>query len=344
MKQPFFYILCTIFLFCSCDDIVEKDTPENVFEVFWRTLDENYVYFEEKGIDWDSIYNVYAPQAQAARNDDDLKRIFGEIIPLFKDKHLSIRNNTTTYIRYINCEQDTLGTESHGYWEYGFSTVKIFPYSIEVDSIQRMAYVEVRTFNYSKNSKIPDLSIHHEKLLDSLECSNGLIIDLRNNNGGLLPYVYNFVSSFYTGKNILVYNQDKDGKWRNDFGSKIPVSVEGKGYVPDSVPIVILTSIYTYSAANFAVYMLKDIRQCTVIGEATGGGGGSRKDVILPNGWTLSFSCNKTFSPSGKNMEYRLEPDIYVKNYQTLYDKKGHQIREDTIAVKAIEFLEKQIR
>jgi len=347
MKTSLIHIFIFL-IFCSCSDIIEKNTPENIFEVFWRTLDENYVYFEEKGIDWDSIYKVYSVQAKNAVNDDDLIKIFSEIIPLFKDKHLNISKNRKL-IRYINCEQDTTGTTSYGAdygvdYEYAFKNryFKDNPLRYSEDSIKHIAYVAISTFDYSHFVNYDFIDPNLDKALNSLNCSNGLIIDLRNNCGGKYPTVTSFVSAFFTGKKVLSYHQNKTGKGHNDFSNKIPTTTQGKGYVADSVPIVILTSTYTYSAANLAVYMLKDLRPCTIIGEATsgGGGGGGRKDVILPNGWDLSFPCHKTFSPSGKNMEYRFEPDIYVKHYARLDDDKGHMIRKDTVLIKAIEFLD----
>ncbi|MDR0812285.1 MAG: hypothetical protein LBN23_08485, partial [Paludibacter sp.] len=269
----------------------------------------------------------------------DLKRIFGEIIPLFKDKHLSIYANGHNggFIRYTNCEQDVSGVRPPFYARYDLLDS---PYYLESDYRRRFGYIYVSTFSYgileTLESKYHNIR-NPERQLDTLECTNGLIIDLRDNTGGSLLSLYNFVASFYFEKKTLLFQQDKTGYGHNDFSTKTPVIIEGKGYVDDGVPIVILTSIYTYSAANYAVYMLKDIRKCTVIGEATSGGGGGRLDVILPNGWKLSYPCNKTFSASGKNMEYPFEPDIYVKNYPAVVYGEG---LEDTIFMKALESLE----
>ena len=55
----------------SCrEDIVLKNTPENVFLAFWNTMNERYVYFKEKKIDWDSIYTIYYPKAVAAKDEN----------------------------------------------------------------------------------------------------------------------------------------------------------------------------------------------------------------------------------------------------------------------------------
>ena len=322
-KQLIYLFLAFAFLFSSCDDIIEKNTPENVFEVFWRTMDENYVYFEEKGVNWDSIYSVYAPQAKVAKTDDDLIMIFKEIIPLFKDWHLYIGIDEMTNIsvfyppRFYDFKED--GFEL----SYQKANIQCFE-----NKAKHIAYVKVSNFTYKSNKE----NRNPEKLLESLDCSNGLIIDLRSNIGGSSNYMNDFVSAFYTGKKTLTYNQSRSGKGHRDFEDKIPETKQGKGYISDSVPVVILTRGSTYSAANFVVYILKDIRPCIVMGEPTGGGGGSRCDVILPNGWILGFPYIKSFSSSGKNIEYGFEPDIYLED--------NRDIHENFVCIKALEYLD----
>ena len=348
MKKRFIYLfLAFVFIFSSCDDIIEKNTPENVFEVFWRTMDENYVFFEEKGIDWDSIYSVYAPQAQEAANDEDLKRIFSEIIPLFKDKHLSIMNTEKYGIRYINTEMDTIFHVFFG-WEEdcGFKRKSFdvhIPYICSENTNKHIALVKINSFvdfNYYSDIAMEKNPV---KVLDLLDFEKGLIIDLRNNSGGVRPNLYNLISAFYAGNKILSYEQYKIGKNHDQFSDKKPEIVSGQNLVPEYIPIIVLTSAMTYSAGNYAVYLLKDIRNCTIIGEATSGGGGGRKDVVLPNGWILSFPCNKAFSPNNRNMEYEHEPDVFVKSYYNMLvkDSTGNIIYRDTTLLTAIAELDK---
>ena len=347
MKNQFIYsFLAFAFIFSSCGDIIEKNTPENVFEVFWRTMDENYVFFEEKGINWDSIYSVYAPQVQVAKNDNDLITIFEEIIPLFKDKHISIIS-TEHRIQYINTEMDTISNVFFG-WEgdCGFKRKEFnghIPFICSENITKQIALVKINSFIDFKYYTDDVIEENPVKVFGLLDCENGLIIDLRNNSGGRKAKLYNFISAFYADNKTLLYAQHKTGKNHDSFSNKNPEIVKGQGFVPEHIPIVVLTSAITYSAGNYAVYMLKDIRNCIVIGEATSGGGGGRKDVILPNGWILSFPCNRAFSPNDRNMEYEHEPDIFVKSYYNMQEKDstGNIIFRDTTLLTAIKELDK---
>ena len=307
MKKSLIYLFfLPVFFFASCDDIIIENTPANVFEVFWRTMDENYVFFEEKGIDWDSIHRIYAPKARMVKNDYELSHIFHDILPLFQDGHLSITRTCGTTIRgftpsaAVNCV-DTLIAN-------GFEIIHSeHPFLFLAHKEKRVVYFRLNTFR-------DNISTHRlERLLNNLDFANGLIIDLSNNLGGYLHNVYSFASAFFTDRKKVLYAQRKTGRGRNDFSDKMPKYLQGRGYVSYDVPLVILTSPGTFSAGNIAVYMLADLRDITTIGAPTSGGGGSPHTVALPNGWMLSFPYVKVFSPSGRNMEFRFEPEIYVE-------------------------------
>jgi len=75
---------------------------------------------------------------------------------------------------------------------------------------------------------------------------------------------------------------------------------------------MLLTSHATYSAGNFFAFAMHDLPNVIVLGDTTGGGGGTVADVMLPNGWRLRYPTNKCYSATGANMEFGLPPDIFV--------------------------------
>jgi len=312
MKKLFLY-LSAFFFFYSCDNIIEENIPANVFDVFWRTMDENYIFFKEKGVDWDSIYNVYAPKARAIRNDKELFDVFGSILPLFQDGHLIIENETNLIFSFSREYRIPISHDVDKLIATGFEIKHSEGTLLVLENREkRTAYFKINSFRHD-NAPMNQLKF----FLRSLDFSNGLIIDLSDNVGGSLLNVQNFVSAFFTGRKVIHHMQGKTGRGRNDFGDKIPVSIQGKGYVPDNVPVIILTSNATYSAGNVVVYILTDLRNCTVIGRATSGGGGSPRTVLLPNGWLFTLPTIKVFSPSGRNTEFMFEADIHVETEAT---------------------------
>jgi len=319
MKKLFFYIPVFLF-FYSCDNIIEENTPANVFEVFWRTLDLHYVYFEERNIDWDSIYLVYARQARNA-TEEDLIRIFQEIIEDFfgqrGERNVAIFSPEAwimSWTPWSEVEGDTIVMISPNPWRVSedFDENRIETNFFASQSKERriVYFQPLRTFRW------PDLELMEATvpnpikfLADSLDFTNGLIIDISSNE-----HIAELILGFFSGEKTLYYLQDKTGRGHNDFGNRIPIRRRGMGYVPDDVPIVILTSAFTYNSGNIAVYMLSELRNnVTVIGTPTGGGGATLRTVFLPNGWRLRFPDRKFFSSTGRSMEFSFQPDIHIE-------------------------------
>ena len=65
MKKLVVFILI-VFAFSSCEKLLmpkpSGKTPNEVFESLWKTIDENYVYFETNELDWDSVYTEFQPK------------------------------------------------------------------------------------------------------------------------------------------------------------------------------------------------------------------------------------------------------------------------------------------
>jgi carboxyl-terminal processing protease len=60
------------------------------FERLWRALDYAYPYFAEKGVDWDTIYARYAPQAQQAQSDEAYWRVVAHMLAELNDGHTGL--------------------------------------------------------------------------------------------------------------------------------------------------------------------------------------------------------------------------------------------------------------
>jgi hypothetical protein len=329
MKKLLILITVLLFTVSSChDDIVLKNTPENVFLAFWNTMNERYVYFKEKKIDWDSIYTIYYPKALAAKDENELFGIMSEIVVQFKDSHLSLAKNSKEVAGYL--------PDSFFYYlvpmmhDYGF-----MPYAKYYDqyfetfqhATKNYAYVSYSSFYF-----VQDLSFVISNL-DSLNYRDGLILDIRNNSGGYVDEMFKIASLFYDGEKVLFYKTPKISKGKDDFSTLIPVKYTGKNTISSTVPIILLTGARTYSAGNLFAYIMKDLPNCITVGKRTSGGGSPFKSEYMPNGWVLNYPYIKNLSTKGVNMENGLEPDVFV-NYN--FEKNS----VDTHLIKALSILD----
>ena len=71
-----------------------------------------------------------------------------------------------------------------------------------------------------------------------------------------------------------------------------------------------------------------------IVGDTTGGGGGTPHYSELPNGWTYRYSANKSYRPDGLNIDEGIPPDYYI----TL-TKKDSLRWKDTLIDFAIDFI-----
>jgi C-terminal processing protease CtpA/Prc len=162
---------------------------------------------------------------------------------------------------------------------YGFGRSEILPGNI--------AYLEIRGFG----SWVPEARDTAAKILSALADADALIIDLRQNGGGS-PDAVAFVSSYLFGDAPVHLNSlyFRPANETTDFYTD--PNVPGKKFGPTK-PVYVLTSSYTFSAAEEFTYNLQARRRATIVGETTGGG--AHPGGIVPIGSHLV-----AFIPSGR--------------------------------------------
>jgi carboxyl-terminal processing protease len=144
-----------------------------------------------------------------------------------------------------------------------------------------------------------------EDALDDLDGQGqkGLIIDLRNNPGGLLTTV-NTIADRLLGESLIVYTEDKNGK-KKEYFSNASESFDK--------PIVVLVNDYSASASEILAGALKDLGVGTLVGTTTYGKGLVQNIIPLSDGSALKVTIAKYFTPSGAYInQVGIEPDITV--------------------------------
>jgi hypothetical protein len=315
MKKTVTFFLIAIFCISCTDDIVVKDNPENIFRAFWKSLNDHYVNFDVKQVDWDSLYQTYYPRIQAMKCDTELIPVFQEIMDSLKDKHIVIAINSNEYIHFP--KEDTLFDDKGNGENYKFTLIE--PYKVR----NGFALYQSRLRDYICINFIEFYSTFNIELLKSeikkLNYSKGIIIDVRSNNGGYIKFPLEILSWFYKGEKTLFYQSFKQSPAQNDFSTPKPFIYTGIGFIPDSIPLILLTNSGTYSAANFFAYIIHEFPNCITVGLPTGGGDGPTHLELLPNGWTLKYPYFRNYSLKGARFENRLYPDHYIVNYNSFY-------------------------
>lgn len=154
--------------------------------------------------------------------------------------------------------------------------------------------------------------------MSMLEETHALIIDLRKNGGGSPDMVSQLASYLFKERVHLTTVYDRTAGSAIEFWTER--TVEGKKR-PD-IPVYILTSEDTFSAAEQFAYDLQSRERATIVGEVTGGGAHPIRRVILADAFVAHIPFAKAISPVTKsNWEWiGVKPDVQTSR-QCALDK-----------------------
>jgi hypothetical protein len=301
----------------GCESLLVKPATENLhmedFEAAWTRIHEVYPFLDFKELDWDSIHAVYEPRFEAARGDEfylvfhdflaELKdgHVYyrtdggGQIYPFYPQRHFKDRHGYNPFVVRSYFDTELIVTES-----------KVAEYGITADNI---GYVFISGFheNYLMN-EFPGI-------LNYLKETTGLIIDIRQKQGGAYDNVEAVVTCFMTEPlerpRLFLLHEFID----------IP-PFEPSGSFIYTNPVVVLTNGSTFSAGELTTEIMRQLPQVTVVGDTTGGGGVASSngrpeyvgDYALPSGKIIYIGTGYFERYDGDVIEWNgVPPDIRIE-------------------------------
>ncbi|MDE7403002.1 MAG: S41 family peptidase [Muribaculaceae bacterium] len=286
----------------------KPDDPYANFDLLAKTVGERYCFFAEKDIDWNALCSEARRKIKPDTHPYDLFFIMSDLLDNLKDGHVNLVSpfNTSYYKAWwTDYPQDfNMRTLEEYYLDFGGLQTSGMRYVMFVpDSI---GYIYYPSFNYEVGAGNLDY------VLAILSKSKGLVIDIRDNGGGLLSNVPTLVSRFIDHKVTGGYIRHKTGPGANDFSKQFRYEYSPCGSSQVSYgterPVAVLTNRSCFSAANDFVAVMKSLPQVEIIGARTGGGGGLPFSSELPNGWGIRFSACPMYAPDGSITEMGIDP------------------------------------
>jgi carboxyl-terminal processing protease len=161
----------------------------------------------------------------------------------------------------------------------------------------------------------------------------GLVLDLRNNPGGLVRSVY-LIGDELLPKGLMVYTEDKEGK-------REELICDDK-YL--DIPMVVLVNGNSASASEIFAGAAKDMGAATLVGTQTFGKGLVQRLFTLPDGSGLNITIQKYFTPNGTSIHGTgITPDKVVELPEGYEDAKEIPVAEDTQLKEGISVLDEKI-
>jgi carboxyl-terminal processing protease len=161
-----------------------------------------------------------------------------------------------------------------------------------------------------------------EKALKGLEAKGmkKMILDLRNDPGGLLDASVDVSSKFLPKDSLVVYLQGRQKTDRKDF---LTTSSE----TPREYPIVVLVNTGSASASEIVAGALQDSKRAIIIGTQTFGKGSVQTVFPLEGGGGIRLTTAKYYTPSGRSIQtVGITPDIEVKLPMVKEPKDGEPV------------------
>ncbi|MFC2658744.1 MAG: S41 family peptidase, partial [Segatella sp.] len=307
---PLLLFLCTSLLSGCVKEDEFANNPRGNFEALWRIIDEHYCFFDYKakqyGLDWNDVYARYSKQINGQMTEGQLFEVLGNMLGELRDGHVNmytsfnIARNWSWRENYPSNVNDSLINRYLG-TDYRISNG--MKYRILDDNI---GYIRCATFEYGLGSG------NLNEILAYFLTARGLIIDIRNNGGGMISSAEELAARF-TNDDILVgYFQHKTGRGHNDFSAMKEQWLHPSRGLRWQKPVVVLTNRGVYSAANEFVKYMKCCPNVKIVGDTTGGGAGLPFSSELPNGWSVRFSACPIYDKDGQSTEFGIPPDVYA--------------------------------
>ncbi len=191
-----------------------------------------------------------------------------------------------------------------------------------------VGYIALKEFS-------PTIYKDTKKALFELKSSgaSALILDLRNNPGGLLTEAVNLVSLFVPKGTLVTYTQSVVAQYNNSYATtQLPADLE--------MPLVVLINARSASASEIVSGALQDLDRAVVIGGRSFGKGLVQRPKPLSYGTQLKVTISRYYTPSGRCIQaldywqrdaegepIRTEPDQYnafkTAAGRTVYDGGG---------------------
>jgi carboxyl-terminal processing protease len=214
--------------------------------------------------------------------------------------------------------------------EITITRAKIHIQSVKLEPIEKhkeIAYLKIRQFNDNIKSEFREAI---NKILSQEEKPKGIIIDLRNNPGGLLDASVD-IANYWLPRDTVVVKEKFDGREKEYKTVDNPIL--------DKFQTVILTNQGSASASEIFAGALQDYKKVIIVGEKTFGKGCVQKVEDLKGGSMLKLTIADWLTPLGRRINDKgIDPDIKIEMTPNDYEQD-----KDPQMEKAIELINNKI-
>ena len=184
-------------------------------------------------------------------------------------------------------------------------------------------YVRVTQFQATTDKNLIDAVKKLEK--ENQGALRGLVLDLRNNPGGVLNSAVG-VSDAFLDKGLIVYTEGRVPDSRLKFSAT-------PGDVLNGAPMVVLINGGSASASEIVAGALQDQKRAVIMGTKSFGKGSVQTIIPMSNGGALKLTTARYYTPNGRSIQAEgIVPDIVTEEAKLTKNEAGDRLREADLA------------
>jgi carboxyl-terminal processing protease len=194
-----------------------------------------------------------------------------------------------------------------------------------------IAYVRINSFTEQTTDA---MKTEIDKLKKDIPDMRGLVLDLRNNPGGLLDQAIS-VSDAFLKQGEIVSTRERDPTKTKRFSAHA-----GDENIAETLPVVVLINNGSASASEIVSGALQDHKRAVILGTKSFGKGSVQTVIPLPDHGAIRLTTSRYYTPSGHSIQAKgITPDIEVQPAK-IELLKGEKVRMEADLRKRLQNLE----
>ena len=175
--------------------------------------------------------------------------------------------------------------------------------SIRAKELEDIGYIRVTSFTEKAFEGLDEEFTAMKKKMPNMK---GLILDMRNNPGGLLDQAV-AISDAFLDKGEIVSTRERNPANTKRFNARV-------GDIAEGLPIVVLINGGSASASEIVAGALQDHKRAVIMGTKSFGKGSVQTVIPLPGHGAMRLTTSRYYTPSGRSIQAKgIEPDIIVE-------------------------------
>ena len=184
-----------------------------------------------------------------------------------------------------------------------------------------IGYIQIKGFIGSRRNEGTEEDFNNALEAHEAAGMKALILDLRDNQGGLLNAAYHIADAFIN-EGIIVLTKGR----KSEFNEAYKATSELR--CPPDIPLVVLVNEFSASASEIVAGAIKDTRRGILVGQKTYGKGVVQKRYELLDGASMSLTISAYYTPNGTSInEVGITPQVSIAD-ETLDEIEGIMLRK----------------